>query len=172
MRISKYKVIQIWKYTNVHVVNIDVKNLKEYVKEVNVYIQNYKVTSNRNICKETNKRNNEKIYKNNKYIQMFIYKKSIKNVKRLKHVHKKYVIFSIFLFVIKNHQAGIRRPEDVSESPLKVLMSRTYREPSRESQETNTKIDDLIKKTFFTAIVLVLHTYSYFLQEEQIFKKF
>ena len=99
-------------------------------------------------------------------------KKSIKNIKRLKHVHKKYVIFSIFLFVIRNHQAGIRRPEDVSKSPLKVLMSRTYREPSRESQETNTKIGDLMKKKFFTAIILVLHTYSYFLQEGQIFKKF
>ena len=60
------------------------QKLKEYVKEVNVYIQNYKVTSNRNICKETNKRDNEKIYKNNKYIQMFIYKKKYKKYKTFK----------------------------------------------------------------------------------------
>ena len=44
------------------------KNLKEYVKKVNIYIKNYKVTSNRNVNKDTNKPNKEKIYKSNKYI--------------------------------------------------------------------------------------------------------
>ena len=48
------------------------KNVKEYVKKVNIYTKNYKVTSNRNVNKETNKRNKEKIYKNNKYIEICI----------------------------------------------------------------------------------------------------
>ena len=50
--------------------NIGVKNVKEYVKKVNIYIKNYKVTSNRNVNKDTNKPNKEKIYKSNKYIEM------------------------------------------------------------------------------------------------------
>ena len=54
--------------------------------------------------------------------------------------------------------------------PLKVLMSRTYRGPSRDSQGTNTKTDDLMKKLFLEAIVHVLHISNCFLQEEQIFK--
>ena len=29
--------------------NINVKNIKEYVKKVDIYIKNYKITSNRNI---------------------------------------------------------------------------------------------------------------------------
>ena len=51
--------------------NIDVKNAKECVKKVNIYINNYKVISNRNVNKETNKRNKAKIYKNN--MQKYIY---------------------------------------------------------------------------------------------------
>ena len=35
--------------------NIDVKNAKEYVKKVNLYKKNYKVTSNGNVNKGTNK---------------------------------------------------------------------------------------------------------------------
>ena len=35
--------------------NINVKNVKEYEEKVNIYIKNYKVTSNRNINKEINK---------------------------------------------------------------------------------------------------------------------
>ena len=53
------------------------KNVKEYVKKVNIYMKNFKVTSNRNVNKETNKQNKEKIYKNNKHIEMrieYIYK--------------------------------------------------------------------------------------------------
>ena len=42
---------------------MNVKNAKEYVKKVNIYIKNYKVTSNRNVNKETNKRNKEKYIK-------------------------------------------------------------------------------------------------------------
>ena len=30
--------MQIWKYNNKHVEKINVKNVKEYVKEVNIYI--------------------------------------------------------------------------------------------------------------------------------------
>ena len=49
------------------------KCVKENVKKVNIYIfKNYKVTSNRNVKKETNKQSKEKIYKNNKYIEMCI----------------------------------------------------------------------------------------------------
>ena len=36
------------------------KNVKEYVKKKVMYIKNYKVTSNRNISKETKKQNEEK----------------------------------------------------------------------------------------------------------------
>ena len=43
-----------------------------YVKKVNIYIKNNKVISNRNVNKDTNKPNKEKIYKNNKYIEMCI----------------------------------------------------------------------------------------------------
>ena len=44
--------------------NIDRKNdVKEYLKKVNMYIKNYNVISNRNVNKETNKRNKEKMYK-------------------------------------------------------------------------------------------------------------
>ena len=54
--------------------NINMKNVKEYVKKANIYIYiyNYKVTSNRDI-----KPNKEKIYKSNKQIEMCIkaYKK-------------------------------------------------------------------------------------------------
>ena len=41
-------------------------------------MKNYKVTSNRNVNHETNKRNKEKIYKKNKYIEMCI--KIYKNI--------------------------------------------------------------------------------------------
>ena len=47
--------------------NVNVKNVKEYVRKVNIYIKDYKVTSNRNVHKKTNKRNKEEVYKNNKY---------------------------------------------------------------------------------------------------------
>ena len=40
----------------------------EYVKKVNIYIKNYKATSNRNVKKDTNKPNKEIIYKSNKSI--------------------------------------------------------------------------------------------------------
>ena len=43
--------------------NKNVKNVKEYVKEV--YVQNYKVTYNRNV-----KPNKKRLYKSNKYIEM------------------------------------------------------------------------------------------------------
>ena len=39
---------------------VNVKNVKEYVKKVNVYIKNYKVTYDRNVNKETNERNKRK----------------------------------------------------------------------------------------------------------------
>ena len=54
------------------------KNVKEYIKKVNIHIKFYKVTSNRNVNKETNKPNKEKIYKSNKYGEMCI--KIYKNI--------------------------------------------------------------------------------------------
>ena len=48
------------------------KNVKEYVKNVNIYIKNHKVTSNRNVNKDTNEPSKEKIYKSNKHIEMCI----------------------------------------------------------------------------------------------------
>ena len=48
------------------------RDVKEYVKKVNIYIKNDKVASNRNINKDTNKPNKEKIYKSNKYMEMCI----------------------------------------------------------------------------------------------------
>ena len=43
--------------------NINVKNVKEHVKNVSIYIKNHKVTSNRNVNKDTNKPNKEKYVK-------------------------------------------------------------------------------------------------------------
>ena len=40
-------------------------------------------------------------------------------------------------------------PGTSPEGPIKVLTSETSRGPSGDSQETNTKIDDLMKKLFF-----------------------
>ena len=56
--------------------NRNVKNVKEYVKNVNIYIyiyKNYKVTPNRNVNKETNTPNKE-IYKNSRYMEIYVIK--------------------------------------------------------------------------------------------------
>ena len=58
--------MQIWKYTNVHVEKYRCQKRKRvllYIKNVNIYIKNYKVTSNRNVNKETNTQNKEKYIK-------------------------------------------------------------------------------------------------------------
>ena len=70
--------------------NINEENVKGYLKKVNkyIYIKNYKVRSNRNVNKETNKRNKEKIYKNNKYIEMCI--KISKNIYNIEMYVEKY----------------------------------------------------------------------------------
>ena len=68
---------------------------------------------------------------------------------------------------LTSNPANTQHPEDI---PLKVLTFITCRRPSGNSQWTNIKIDDLMKKIFLEAIVLVLHIYSCFLQEEQTFK--
>ena len=75
--------------------NINVKNVKECVQKVNIYIyiytyiyiKNYKVTSNRNVNKGKNKQTKKK-YKNNIYanIQKYVYKISI-----YKHENNKYI---------------------------------------------------------------------------------
>ena len=43
--------------------NINVKNVKEYVKKLDIYIKNYKVTSIGNVNKK-NKQNKKKMSKN------------------------------------------------------------------------------------------------------------
>ena len=63
--------------------NINVKNVKECVNKENIYMKNYKITSNRNINKETNRQNKEKIYKNSKQIEMYIEKYLCENIKSL-----------------------------------------------------------------------------------------
>ena len=77
--------------------------------------------------------------------------------------------FRIEKIIIGNTQPA----HDVSRtsSLLKVLTSGTYRGPSGDSQGTNTKINNFMRKLFFKSIrVLVLHICLCFLQEEQIFK--
>ena len=59
------------------------KNVKECVNKENIYMKNYKITSNRNINKETNRQNKEKIYKNSKQIEMYIEKYLRENIKSL-----------------------------------------------------------------------------------------
>ena len=79
--------------------------------------------------------------------------------------------FRIEKIIIGNTQPAHDVPGTFPESLLKVLTSGTYRGPSGDSQGTNTKIDDFMKKLFFRSIrVLVLHICFCFLQEEQIFK--
>ena len=63
--------------------NINVKNVKECVNKENIYMKNYKITSNKNINKETNRQNKEKIYKNSKQIEMYIEKYLRENIKSL-----------------------------------------------------------------------------------------
>ena len=44
MKIWKYTIMKIWKYKNTQICvskNIDVKNVKEYVKRLNIYVNNY-----------------------------------------------------------------------------------------------------------------------------------
>ena len=73
MKRWKYKNIQIWKYTNIHVEKCKCEKCKRICKQSKyIYMKNYKVTSNRNVNKETNKQNKERIYKNSKDIEMCI----------------------------------------------------------------------------------------------------
>ena len=50
--------MEIYKYTCRK--NINVRNVKEYVKKVNIYMKNHKIASNRNVNKDTNKPNKKK----------------------------------------------------------------------------------------------------------------
>ena len=54
--------------------------------------------------------------------------------------------------IIGNTQLAHDVPGTSPEGFLKVLMSATYRGPSGDSQETNTKINDFMKKIFFRII--------------------
>ena len=91
---------------------VTVKNVKEYVKKVNIYIyiKSYKVTLNRNVNKEANKRN-KKIYKNNKYIYIYIniciyiYIK----ITNIYIIHIIYIYIYIYIYINKNENIQIYR---------------------------------------------------------------
>ena len=71
----------------------------------------------------------------------------------------------------RKHPIGTRRPRDAPEGPLKVLMSGTYKGPSGDSQRTNTKIDDFMKKLFSRSnSPCITYLFLFFLQEEPLFK--
>ena len=55
MKIWKYKNIQLWEYTNILVEKYKCEKCKRVCKESKYIHKNYKVTSNRNVNKETNK---------------------------------------------------------------------------------------------------------------------
>ena len=46
-------------------------------------MKSYRVTSNRNVTKETNKQNKERIYKNSKYIKMYVEKYLCESIKSI-----------------------------------------------------------------------------------------
>ena len=79
--------------------NINVKNVKEYEEKVNIYIKNYKVTSNRNINKEINKQDKEKIYQNNKYIEKCI--KTYENIYTNMKIYK-YIDMHVEIYLCEN----------------------------------------------------------------------
>ena len=85
---------------------VTVKNVKEYVKKVNIYIyiKSYKVTLNRNVNKEANKRN-KKIYKNNKYIYIYINICIYIYIK----ITNIYIIHIIYIYINKNENIQIYR---------------------------------------------------------------
>ena len=74
--------------------------------------------------------------------------------------------------IIGNTQPAHDVPGTSSEGLLKVLIFATYRGPSGDSQGTNTKISDFMKKIFFRIISPCITYLVFFLQEEQIFKSF
>ena len=61
-----YGNMKIYKHGNIQIYmlkNINVKNVNECVKKLNIYMKNYEIISNRNVDKETTKQNKEMIYK-------------------------------------------------------------------------------------------------------------
>ena len=86
------------------------KNVKEYVKKVNIYIyiKSYKVTLNRNVNKEANKRN-KKIYKNNKYIYIYIYIYINICIYIYIKITNIYIIHIIYIYINKNENIQIYR---------------------------------------------------------------
>ena len=85
--------------------NINVKNVKEYEEKVNIYIKNYKVTSNRNINKEINKQDKEKIYQNNKYIEKCI--KTYENIYTNMKIYK-YIDMHVEIYLCENIKEYIK----------------------------------------------------------------
>ena len=65
--------------------------------------------------------------------------------------------FRIETIIIGNTQPAHDAPRTSPESLLKVLTSGTYRGPSGDSQGTNTKIDDFMKKLFLRSIRVVYY---------------
>ena len=75
-------------------------------------------------------------------------------------------------YEVESTQPARDVPGTSQEGPRKVLTSETYRGPVGDSKGTNKEIDNLIKKCFLDAIVLVLHICYCFLLEKQIYKSF
>ena len=63
MKIWQFKNVKIRKYTNVHVKQYECEECQRVCKESQYLYKSYKVTSNKNVNKERNKPNKEKIYK-------------------------------------------------------------------------------------------------------------
>ena len=66
----------------------------------------------------------------------------IRNYFRVLHI-------TIEKIIIGNTQTAHDVPETSPEGSLNALTSRTYKRPSGDSEGTNTKIDDFMKKLFF-----------------------
>ena len=70
------------------------------------------------------------------------------------------------------YPVSTRRPVDGPSRFPKGPNVRNLRGPSEDSQWTDTKVDELMKKLCFRSKSLVLHIYSCFLQEREIFKNY
>ena len=68
--------------------------------------------------------------------------------------HFRVIHIIIEKIVIRNTQPAHDVLGTSTEGSLQVLTSRAYTEPSENSQGTNTKIDDFIKKLFFRSNIV------------------
>ena len=73
-------------------------------------------------------------------------------------IHNYFWVINITInkIMIRNNQPAHEVPGTSLEGPQKILTSRTYKGPSGDSQETNTKIDVLMKKLFLRSGITYL----------------